>query len=366
MQWLGETAFPWWAERCLANGDGAFAERLTLQGAPDLAVKRRVRVQARQTYAFAVAASRGWADTGALARRGGRNLLDTCRDRSVSGRYHHAVAPDGRVIEARSELYEQACVILALSALHALDGDAAWRNAANDAVEYVRTALAHPAGGYSEGDPHRGPRRQNPHMHMLEAYLALYEATGEKTALSGAKEMVSLFDIHFFDPDAGVLLEDFDEALRPIGAGRVEPGHEMEWVCLLETWTRLSGSVLHPAAPILFAHARTAGVNPVTGLLFDSIDPGGAVRAATGRLWPQTERVKAEFVMARTGRSRPEAAMAALETFRSAYLSETGEGRWHELIDADGQAIPGPVPASALYHLTSMALEIERFAETQA
>lgn len=366
MRWLGEAAFPWWAERCLANANGAFAERLSPDGDADVQAKRRVRVQARQTYAFAVAAASGWADTRSLALRGGAHLLEACRNPSVPGRYHHAVAPDGRVTEARSDLYEQACVILALSALYALDGDTAWRDAAFEAVGYVRTELRHPAGGYMEGDPHRSPRRQNPHMHMLEAYLALLEITGDKAVRDGAAEMVALFENHFFDPARGVLLEDFNEDLSALPGGCVEPGHEMEWVCLLENWARLSGGPLHRAAPVLFAHARGSGVNPATSLLYDAIEADGAVRAATSRLWPQTERVKAEFVMARIGRGAFRDAAAALDGLRRAYFSGTDQGRWHDLVDAAGRPAAGPVPSSALYHLTSMALEIERYSRARA
>lgn len=366
MRWLGGEAFPYWAERGLAGAPGAFAERLREDGSADLGVKRRVRVQARQTYAFAVAAARGWAPFAELARAGGAHLLEVCGDPETPGRYRHAVQPNGEVADARSDLYEQACVILAFSALYTLDFDPRWREAALAAADYVRTGLGHPSGGYREGDPDRSPRRQNPHMHMLEAYLALYEATGDQTAHEGAAEMVALFEARFFDAGRGVLMEDFTDELSPLPGGRIEPGHEMEWVCLLETWSRLNGAPLHAAAPRLFAHARTAGLNPATGLLFDAVEAGGGVRAATARLWPQTERVKAEYVMARIGAGSPQDAGAALSAFHQAYFTAGDEPRWHDLVEADGRPAPGPVPASALYHLTSMALEIERFSAAQS
>ena len=44
------------------------------------------------------------------------------------------------------------------------------------------------------------PRRQNPHMHLLEALLALHVATGEKNWLRRAGALVDLFKRRFVDP----------------------------------------------------------------------------------------------------------------------------------------------------------------------
>src|SRR2546430_13023820 len=43
------------------------------------------------------------------------------------------------------------------------------------------------------------PRRQNPHMHLLEALLALHVATGEKNWLRRAGALVDLFKRRFAD-----------------------------------------------------------------------------------------------------------------------------------------------------------------------
>ena len=55
------------------------------------------------------------------------------------------------------------------------------------------------------------PRRQNPHMHLLEALLALHVATGEKNWLRRAGALVDLFKRRFVDPQTGALIEFFGE-----------------------------------------------------------------------------------------------------------------------------------------------------------
>ena len=80
------------------------------------------------------------------------------------------------------------------------------------------------------------PRRQNPHMHLLEALLALHVATGEKNWLRRAGALVDLFKRRFVDPQTGALIEFFAEdwSAAPGDEGRLrEPGHQFEWVWLL-------------------------------------------------------------------------------------------------------------------------------------
>ena len=54
-------------------------------------------------------------------------------------------------------------------------------------------ALGADNGGYYEGhplgDPRNALRRQNPHMHLFESFMALYDATGhEKISKAGRRD----------------------------------------------------------------------------------------------------------------------------------------------------------------------------------
>ena len=59
----------------------------------------------------------------------------------------------------------------------ALTGEVGYRYKAAKLIARLDTTR-HPAGGWREGTVKPFPRRQNPHMHLLEASRAPYQATG--------------------------------------------------------------------------------------------------------------------------------------------------------------------------------------------
>jgi mannose/cellobiose epimerase-like protein (N-acyl-D-glucosamine 2-epimerase family) len=76
----------------------------------------------------------------------------------------------------------------------------------------------------------------------------------------------------------------------------------------------------------------------------------GACRSAAQRLWPQTERLKAELLRADADDARAAASARAM----AAYLRP--DGTWHERRGADGALSGEAAPASSLYHLTGAIL----------
>src|SRR2546430_12326694 len=140
------------------------------------------------------------------------------------------------------------------------------------------------------------PRRQNPHMHLLEALLALHVATGEKNWLRRAGALVDLFKRRYVDLDTGALIEfftaDWFQAAGTAGALR-EPGHQFEWVWLLHEYFRLSGDdSVTPYAERLFAFGTQFGIERGEGLggvVFDAVDAAGALTAGTKLLLPPTQ-----------------------------------------------------------------------------
>src|SRR5438477_116158 len=74
-------------------------------------------------------------------------------------------------------------------------------------------------------------RRQNPHMHLFEALLNLWTNARDARYLNRAGKLFELFSRRFFQPDLGVVIEYFDQALAPapgIAGTIVEPGHQCE------------------------------------------------------------------------------------------------------------------------------------------
>jgi mannose/cellobiose epimerase-like protein (N-acyl-D-glucosamine 2-epimerase family) len=208
------------------------------------------------------------------------------------------------------------------------------------------------------------PRRQNPHMHLLEALLALHVATGEKNWLRRAGAMVDLFKRRFVDRDTGALGEFFAADWLPaIGApGNLrEPGHQFEWVWLLYEYYRLSRdeSVLADAGK-LFAFGERFGIDG-DGIVFDGVDATGGLVAGTKLFWPQTEYLKA--LVARAEWKNDDAARAAisghLALIAQHYLRPDGAS-WHNQLARDGKPLTQTTPARVLYHLFMAIAEVDR------
>jgi hypothetical protein len=78
-------------------------------------------------------------------------------------------------------------------------------------------------------------------------------------------------------------------------------------------------------------------------------DPNGSLRSGDFRLWPQTERIKAEVRRSSHADEGTAAAFTAL--FR--HIDGVRPGLWRERISADGTSASEPAPATSLYHLTA-------------
>ena len=344
--WLFRQALPIWAQAGI-DAEGRFFEKLDFDGRPIRDLPLRTRVQARQVYVFAEAASLGWAQGEGVARRGLDALI---RDhRRADGLWVRSVDDAGAVIDPTPDLYDLAFVLFALAAAHRVLKDARALPVALETLAAIEARMADPAhGGWQEGLPPVLPRRQNPHMHMLEALLA-WQAVAPDLAFEGAaRRVLDLFATRFFDPSAAVLGEYFtaDWAIAPGGAGQVvEPGHLMEWIWLLDQARRLGLDGHERQAQALLASALTNGVN-AKGLMVREIDRIGVVRDGGCRLWGQTEALRSLLL-----RGRTERALDLTETLFATHLTTATPGLWIDSYDAQGRPQDASVPASTLYHL---------------
>lgn len=358
--WVIEKALPLWSTAGWDAMRGGFVERLGTDGLPELERSRRVRVQARQIYCFAKAAQMGWRpDAKAIALKGLDYLL--AKARAADGRpgYAHLLSADGVVIDSRRDAYDFAFVLLALASTFAITRDAQIRaeiDRALNALDEMRS----PHGGFNEGVPPTLPRRQNPQMHLFEAMLALYEATGELEFQTRAGDFFGLFVANLFDPRTRMLGEYFEEDWSRINPVIVEPGHHAEWVWLLRGFERNTRCPTGKFRAALLQSAlrfRDEG----TGCLIDEVDGDGQVRKASRRLWPQTEIAKAFMAQAETGEAgaKEEARQALLRIDRH-YLDHPVDGCWYEQFDQHGRSVVDFVPASSLYHIVCAIAEADR------
>src|SRR3954470_20552060 len=273
--WLLEHLCPFWRER-ITDPAGGFFETLDANGRPVHDQRRTTLVQARLTYVFSHAYILGGDPAFREAAQHGLAFLMRAA-RAPDGGWFHAVSVDGNTLDNARDAYDHAFVLFALAWYFRATGDPTAIQLADATWQFMQQRLADPRHGgfFEEFAPGRTemklPRRQNPHMHLLEALLALHAATGEKNWLRRAGALIDLFKRRFTDPDTGALIEFFSQEWSPVpGAeGRLrEPGHQFEWVWLLHEYyraTRDESVALY--AERLFAFGTRYGIDQ-DGLVF--------------------------------------------------------------------------------------------------
>jgi mannose-6-phosphate isomerase len=313
--WLTQAAWPRWLADGIDRKNNSFREALALDGSGCIADFRRLRVVSRQIYVFSKAYEQGV--TGAdEAVAIGLNFLGKHAAHAEGG-YAWRFDLQHRSIDDTRDLYDHAFVLLAFASAATVVPNTDLRVKAEALTRWILGAFSHPAGGFLESLPPALPRRQNPHMHFLEALLAAHEAFGGTLFLDAAHDLIRLFRDRIFDRQTGTLPEFFDDdwnVRRQRGLFLVEPGHH--------------------------------------GHLVDVLGSDGSVIEAGARLWPQTEWLRAEHLRPDPDGARQQRAGQSVSSLLRA------DGLWHERRGADGALWQGPAPASSLYHLTGAILSI--------
>jgi mannose/cellobiose epimerase-like protein (N-acyl-D-glucosamine 2-epimerase family) len=358
---ITEHALPLWSREGWDPATGGFVERLGVEGRADRAAPRRVRVQARQIYCFAKAAQLGWYSQGReIAMKGLEYLL--AKAKSPDGRpgFVHLLDPDGSAINLARDTYDHAFVLLALATVYQLSRDAQVGNEIKSLVAFLDTSLRSPHGGFLEGIPATLPRRQNPQMHLFEAMIATFDATGDPVYQNRAGDLFGLFIANLYDSRRQVLGEYFEDDWSTIEPVSVEPGHQAEWVWLLKGFERITGCPTGRHRSQLLASALRYR-DDATGCLFDEGDADGNTQKFTRRLWPQTEIAKAFIAQAEAGEEgAPDEALKALDRLYQHYLRHPVLGGWYDQFDRDNRSLVDTIPASSFYHILCAIAEAER------
>lgn len=347
--WVIYKALPLWADRA-QHKSGRWVEHLNLDGTPDLSADLRWRVLARQIYVYAEATRWNWFKGEEIARQ----TYEHMRERG----YVQRVRADGTVTERRRDLYDHAFFLLASISLYRLTKEPQYLSAVEDICHTLDTEFKHPHGGWRETPRGALPRRQNPHMHLLEAFLYLYNETRDPRHLAYAEHIIDLFKAHYFDSKHHIIREFFNEDWSYYSGEQgttAEPGHAMEWIWLLYRYEFSSGRDTKLWRDSLYANAlKQRGY-----FLNDEEDIKGVIRRETRRLWVQTEVIKAHLTMAENDiAGSADMAAAFIDGLFETYLKS--DGTWCDQINACGGQIAKTIPVSTFYHIACMAFEAER------
>ena len=352
--WLFEETLPLWSTAGVDTINGGFHEALTFHTEP-VPRPKRMRTMGRQIYAFGVAHEMGWKGPSLDLIDHGICFIEK-HGRSVSGGWVRTLSVDGSVLDGVEDSYDHASILLALAYAQKA-GHPRALGLGQETFAFLDRHLAVDGGAsFKETTGSLLPRRSNPHMHLLEAFMAWHRVTGDKSFLDRAAKIVDLFERHFFDAENWALLEFFDEDWSPMAGEKgewTEPGHHFEWASLLAAYSVLSGQSRYNAlARKLYSSAIANGLNRATGLAYDAVTKTGIPLIRTSRSWAQTEALKAAMALDKIGGPdmKPEIEARVGRLFRW-HIESAPEGLWIDMIDEKGRAKSQDVPASIFYHL---------------
>lgn len=352
--WLLDETLPLWSTSGVDHVYGGFHEALGFDAAP-LQKPKRMRTMARQIYAFAVAKAHGWDGRADALISHGIDFI-AGKGRTEQGGWVRTLNVDGSVADPAEDAYDHACVLLALAHAHIAGHKGALR-LGEETFAFLDAHLEDARlTGFLETSTGEGLRRSNPHMHLLEAFLAWHTATGDRSYLRRAARIIDLFRSHFFDADSWTLGEFFDGEWKPAPGDKgswTEPGHHFEWASLLVDFAEKSGQKdLLAFARKLYASAIANGLNRATGLAYGAVSRQGMPLDLLSRSWPQSEAIKAAVALDETGGPdlKPEIEARIGRLFRW-HIDPAPLGLWIDRIDERGRSLATEVPASIFYHL---------------
>ena len=344
-----ETIVPLWQGPGFNAELGLPFESLTATHQPMPVQRYRAMACARQLYVFSslieLPGAREQAAT--LFRSLQRHFHD-----AEHGGWFYSVDAQGKPLDRRKDLYTHAFIVFACAHY--------WAKVHEPLVESVLdAALAVIATRFSTGDglyeavlgedwssQNSGPL-QNPLMHLAEAFLATLQARTDKPAEAALLALCKTMQARFVEPVHGIMLE------KPRGAvdNWFEPGHQFEWLFLVQSSPLLQGSLLHKSLLRAFDYAERTGVQQ--GAVLSMLKLDGTVLDATQRIWAQAEYLRALTL-------RPGAAVdKQLEVMNQRFIHARG---WHECRDSNGQVSRQDMPSTTPYHLLTCYQGLMEFA----
>jgi mannose-6-phosphate isomerase len=253
-----------------------------------------------------------------------------------------------------SDAYALAFVLLSFSFYYKATQDSSALTHIEHTDDFLNRYMAADNGGFYEAYPinKMQQRRQNPHMHLLEGYIAAYDASGEDLYKDRIINLLTLAELHFYDENSSSLLEFFtpDWETDKEDGHRIEPGHHFEWVWLLHQAYKIHPKASYLSmASSLWKKACDYGFDSKGGIFNQIHAQSGDTLDATKRIWPITEFLKAACVQIKSEDEQAKAIHNALSFMFDHYLK--ADGRWHEYLDEENKIIKANLSGTTSYHI---------------
>jgi mannose/cellobiose epimerase-like protein (N-acyl-D-glucosamine 2-epimerase family) len=338
--------------RCIDRRRGGFFQHFLDDGRIYDADTRHLVSSTRFIVNYARAAMHFQREDYLDAARHGLWFLRDAHRNPKTGAYAWVLGDGNRVVDDTSHCYGLAFVLLAYAT--ALKAGVAecrpWIEETRELLERYywdsrfRLYRDELTGDLSQASPYRG---QNANMHLCEAFIAAWEATGENLYLERALTLAERVSVDLADRAGGLIWEHYDSRwnvdweynrqnprhmFRPWG---FQVGHQTEWAKLLATLHRdAPQDWMLKRAMELFEAGVVYGWDRKTGGLVYGVDRDYHVCDADRYFWVQAETFAAAARLAeRTGDSYYWGWYDRIWDYVWRHFVDHRRGAWYRILD---------------------------------
>lgn len=301
---LSAELFDFWRVHGPDPAYGGFHGTLDRTGRRKAPTDKGLIQQSRHLYSMSLWYERRGRSAEAKALADQQYLFLTRHFADTDGEYFFTVDDKGTPVARKKVLYANAFAIYALSTYGRIFGH---EEALERALRCFRSldARAHDTkfGGYDQSnDPAwlspGAAKETNTHLHLMEAFAALYESTGDPTVKARTEELVRVFEERIVQP-GNYAAKEFALDFTPFGTPAVSYGHDLETAWLLVETARILGKpgdarILDTARRLGTLSAQ-AGFDGEAGGYFEEGPPAGPPTLREKIWWIQAEALPALY-----------------------------------------------------------------------
>ncbi len=364
--------------RCIDEERGGYINQMLDDGTIYDRDTKHLVGTCRFIYNYALASiTFGKADYKDAAAHGLKHLIN--QHRQSDGGFAWVLGADG-VVDGTRHCYGHAFVLLAAAGAAKAGVDGA-KQLASDSYELLENRFWDPEAGlyvdeigegdWSAIDAYRG---QNANMHMCEAMLSAYEATGESQYLDRAHLLAKRICVDLAAAADGLVWEHYHtdwthdwnynkddpkHLFRPYG---FLPGHFTEWSKLLLILERYRPEPwMLPSAKLLFDTALEKSWDQDKGGMHYTFDPEGNILDTDRYYWVLAETFAASAALAlRTGEPTYWDWYDKAWAFSDKYFVDHDHGAWYRILDQNSQRYDDKKspPSKTDYHPLAACYEV--------
>lgn len=388
---------PFWLAKGIDREQGGYLTCFDSDGRPTGDTDKYIVTQTRMIWGFSALARLypERTDLAALARQGVDFFIEHFWDRTYGG-WFWRTARDGAAVDTGKVVYGQSFAIYALSEYALATGDPRGLEYAHRTFDLLQIHATDTFnGGYYENlEPDwrvsepgfaAGDRKSlDIHMHLLEAYTTLAQASGAEIHRRKLQEVIDLILVKMVHPVSGCGLNQFTLDFTPIPAISIRRtwnaerassevlatptdttsyGHNVELAWLLNRAADVLGAPRDRYAEVtrrLVDHALRFGLDHEYGGVYRDGPHEGPALVRDKEWWQNCEALVG-FLDAyeRLGDPRYLEAFLATWGFDHARFINAEVGEWRQLLTRTGDVIVGDIgnPWKAMYHSGRAVLE---------